>query len=124
MERLILNLVTVLIKKMFKHEEKKCRFNDKRYSRTGVGITATNYLLLVTVDGNAEESAGFTNDEFGKFFQAMKCVSALNLDGGGSTTMWISGEQDNGVVSHPTGNKKYDHLGERKVANVIWVGKR
>jgi hypothetical protein len=35
--------------------------------------------------------------------------------------MWVSGEPENRVVSHPTDNKKYDHLGERKVANAILI---
>ena len=97
------------------------KFNDTRYSRTGIGFTKDHHLLLVAVDGNAKESAGFTIAEFAKLFKALKCVSALNFDGGGSTTMWVSGEPENGVVSHPTDNKKYDHLGERKVANAILI---
>lgn len=95
------------------------RFNDTRYSRTGVGFTKNHHLLLVTVDGNTKESAGVTIAEFAKIFKAMKCTSALNFDGGGSTTMWINGEPENGVVSHPTDNKIFDHEGERKVANAI-----
>lgn len=100
------------------------KFNDTRYSRTGIGFTKDHHLLLVAVDGNAKESAGFTIAEFAKLFKALKCVSALNFDGGGSTTMWVSGEPENGVVSHPTDNKKYDHLGERKVANAILIMRR
>ena len=97
------------------------KFNDTRYSRTGIGITKDHHLLLIAVDGNAKESAGVTIPEFAKLFKALKCVSALNFDGGGSTTMWVSGERENGVVSHPTDNKKYDHFGERKVANAILI---
>ena len=97
------------------------RFNDTRYSRTGIGLTKDHHLLIITIDGNAKESAGVTIPEFAKLFKALKCVSALNFDGGGSTTMWVSGDPDNGVVSHPTDNKKYDHLGERKVANAILI---
>ncbi|MEO7044201.1 MAG: phosphodiester glycosidase family protein, partial [Ferruginibacter sp.] len=64
------------------------------------------------------------NTEFAKLFKALKCVSAINFDGGGSTTMWVNGEPDNGIISHPTDNKKYDHLGERKVANAILIMRR
>lgn len=100
------------------------RFNDTRYSRTGIGLTKDHHLLIITVDGNAKESAGVTIPELAKLFKALKCESALNFDGGGSTTMWVSGEPDNGVVSHPTDNKRYDHLGERKVANAILIMRR
>jgi exopolysaccharide biosynthesis protein len=47
------------------------------------------------------------------------CVSALNLDGGGSSTMYIKGEPENGVVNYPSDNKKFDHAGEREVANTV-----
>lgn len=99
------------------------RFNDTRYSRTGVGLTKNHHLLFVTVDGNTKESSGVTTAEFAKIFKALKCTSALNFDGGGSTTMWINGAPDSGVISHPTDNKTFDHAGERKVANVILLMK-
>src|SRR6185437_5391671 len=104
--------------------EQSHRFNDSRYSRTGIGLTKDHHLLLVAVDGNAKESAGVSIPEFAQLFKALKCVSALNFDGGGSTTMWVNGEPENGVVSHPTDNKKYDHFGERKVANAILIMRR
>ena len=100
------------------------RFNDTRYSRTGVGLTKDHHLLIIAIDGNAKESAGVTIPEFAKLFKALKCKSAMNFDGGGSTTMWVRGEPENGVVSHPTDNKKYDHFGERKVANAILIIRR
>jgi exopolysaccharide biosynthesis protein len=100
------------------------KFNDTRYSRTGIGLTKNHHLIRITVDGNAKESAGVTIPEFAKLFKALKCVSAINFDGGGSTTMWVNGEPENGVVSHPTDNKKYDHFGERKVANAILILQR
>ena len=100
------------------------KFNDTRYSRTGIGLTRSHHLLIIAVDGNAKESAGVSTAEFAKLFKALKCVSALNFDGGRSTTMWVSGETENGVVSHPTDNKKYDHYGERKVANAILIRRR
>lgn len=94
-------------------------FNDKRFSRTGAGLTKNNHLILIAVDGNSEQSAGMTISEFTKIFKAFKCVNATNLDGGGSTTMWIKNQPDSGIVNHPTDNKKFDHFGERKVANAI-----
>ncbi|MCK4879516.1 MAG: phosphodiester glycosidase family protein, partial [Bacteroidales bacterium] len=41
------------------------------------------------------------------------CIDAINLDGGGSTTMWT---KDNGVVNRPS-----DKRGERPVANAILI---
>jgi exopolysaccharide biosynthesis protein len=45
------------------------------------------------------------------------CRDALNLDGGGSSTMVFDGN----IVNHPSDNKKFDHQGERVVANAIVV---
>jgi len=52
------------------------KFNDTRYSRTGIGLTKSHHLLVIAVDGNAKESAGVTTAEFPKLFKALKCVSA------------------------------------------------
>jgi exopolysaccharide biosynthesis protein len=51
----------------------------------------------------------------------LSCVDALNLDGGGSSTMVIRGQPNNGVVNYPSDNKKFDHEGEREVANALVV---
>lgn len=100
------------------------KWNETRYSRTGIGLTKDHHLLLVAIDGNAKESAGVTIPEFAALFKALKSVSALNVDGGGSTTMWVSSEPENGIVNHPTDNKKYDHFGERKIANAVLIMRR
>ncbi|WP_294558383.1 phosphodiester glycosidase family protein, partial [uncultured Bacteroides sp.] len=46
---------------------------------------------------------------------------ALNLDGGGSTALWLSGAPEEGIVNFPCDNRNYDHQGERKVANFLYV---
>ena len=45
-------------------------------------------------------------------------TQAINLDGGGSTTLWT---KKTGVINHPYDNKKFDHEGERTVPNLIVV---
>jgi exopolysaccharide biosynthesis protein len=44
---------------------------------------------------------------------------ALNMDGGGSTTLYVEGENGNGIVNHPSDNKKFDRQGERHVVNSL-----
>ena len=51
--------------------------------------------------------------ELQSFLIAQKCQRAINLDGGGSTTMWI---KEKGVVNYPS-----DIFGERKVANAFLI---
>lgn len=94
-------------------------FNLTKYSRTGIGITNDQHLLLVVVDGNSDSSAGMTMKQFALLFKKLNCRTALNLDGGGSSTMWIRGQPDSGVVNHPTDNRRFDHYGERRVANSV-----
>jgi exopolysaccharide biosynthesis protein len=49
------------------------------------------------------------------------CRDAINLDGGGSTTMYVKGQPEEGVVNFPSDNKKWDHEGQREVANAIVI---
>ena len=84
-----------------------------RNPRTGVGVTADGTVLLVVVDGRSRDSEGMTLVELGRTFVSLVAVEALNLDGGGSSVMWIKG---NGVVSDPS-----DSSGERPVVNAMLV---
>ena len=85
----------------------------RRNPRTAVGITARGRVILLVVDGRSSLSVGFTLYQLGKEMKALGAVDAVNLDGGGSATMWIKGL---GVVNHPT-----DPSGERPVSNAIVV---
>lgn len=91
-------------------------FNQNRHPRTAVGITKEQKLLLVTIDGRSSSAYGMSTPELAEFLAEKGAEYALNLDGGGSTTMWIAG---GGVVNYPSGNGQYDHSGERPVANVL-----
>lgn len=99
-------------------------FNKTRHPRTAVAITKNNRVLLITVDGRNENSAGMSLFELLKLTRWLKSDDAINLDGGGSTTLWINNFNENGVVNYPTDNKKWDHAGERKVANVVLLKKK
>lgn len=96
-------------------------FNRLRHPRTCVGLKPNGRVILLTVDGRNDNSAGISLFELTKLMQWLGCSSAVNFDGGGSTTLWI---KDKGVINYPTDNKKWDHEGERKVANVILVKKK
>jgi exopolysaccharide biosynthesis protein len=88
-----------------------------RHPRTAIAVTH-NRILLITVDGRNKNSGGVNLHELTKVIKWLKANEGINLDGGGSTTLYITG---NGVVNYPTDNKKWDHEGERKVANVVLV---
>jgi hypothetical protein len=93
-------------------------FNTDRHPRTIMGITGSNRLIVAVVDGRSSESAGLTIPEALELMLALGCRSAVNMDGGGSSTAWVNG---NGVVNHPTDNGLFDHQGERGVATVFTI---
>jgi len=95
--------------------------NDRRHPRTAMGIVANGSgedIILVTIDGRTKQAAGMTLLELAQVMQALGCRDALNLDGGGSTTMWLQGR---GVVNHPSDNGRFDHKGERKVSDAVLI---
>lgn len=61
-----------------------------RHPRTLIGWNTT-HLFLVTVDGRQSFSVGMTFQEMADFMLSIGATDAVNLDGGGSTTMVVDG---------------------------------
>lgn len=87
-------------------------FAAARHPRTAVGYDVDGrQLWLVVVDGRqAPHSTGMTLPELADLFEALGVEEALNLDGGGSTTLVIGA----GPVNRPS-----DAEGERPVVNAL-----
>lgn len=86
-------------------------FATTRHPRSAVGWRADGTLLLVAVDGRQPGySAGMSLAEMRSLFRELGAVDALNLDGGGSTTLVVRGR----AVNRPS-----DAEGERPVANAL-----
>lgn len=96
-------------------------FLNNRHNRTAMGIRPDGTVLLITVDGRMKQAAGMSIPELAKTLRWLGCTDAINLDGGGSTTLYLRGYPENGIVNYPTDNNKFDHKGERTVSNVIMV---
>lgn len=74
-------------------------FFRARHPRTAAGVRADGTLVFVTVDGRKPGvSVGMSIPELTDLMVKLGCVSAVNLDGGGSTTMVIGGH----IVNVPT----------------------
>lgn len=99
-------------------------FNKTRHPRTAVAITKNKRVLLITVDGRNENSAGMSLFELTKLLRWLNADDGINLDGGGSTALWINNYMETGIVNFPSDNRKWDHEGERKVANVVLLKKK
>ena len=91
--------------------------------RTGVGVLGTNHLVFIVlgtnhlvfivVDGRSTNySRGVTIPEFAQMFKDLGCVSAYNLDGGGSSTMVFN----NKLVNRPQGGTK-----ERGTSDILYI---
>lgn len=103
---------------------KKSAFNDNRHPRTCLCITQDKRLILLTADGRAPQAQGLSLTELTHLMQTLGCHDAINLDGGGSTTLWIQNQPDGGVVNYPCDNKQFDHFGERPVSNALIIKRK
>jgi exopolysaccharide biosynthesis protein len=92
-----------------------------KHPRTAAGKIGKHKIVLVTLDGRTDMARGMTLMDLADMMISLHCTDAVNLDGGGSTTMWISGEPFNGVVNMPCDNRKFDHEGERAVSDILIV---
>ena len=68
-----------------------------RNPRSAIGYTKDNNFIFLAVDGREGSSIGMTLMELANFMQSIGCVGAINLDGGGSTVMYVNGK----VVNNP-----------------------
>lgn len=88
-------------------------FATDRHPRTAAGFSEDKrYLYLVTVDGRQESSVGMSLPELADFLVNFGVYRAVNMDGGGSTTMVVR----NSIVNSPS-----DAGGERSVSNSLMV---
>ena len=93
-------------------------YYNSRASRTCVGITADGKVVLMVLDGRQEPfSAGGSSEEIAQIMLEAGCVTAINLDGGGSTTYVAKqeGEDEVSVVNRPSDGY------ERSVSSSIMV---
>lgn len=96
-----------------------------RHPRTAIGVTNDRVAVLVTAAGRFPgTAAGMTLHEMADLMVYLGCRDALELDGGGSTTMWIEEEPFGGVVNYPTDNGEFDHDGERTLRLGVLVMER
>ena len=82
-------------------------FVQNKHPRSAVCMTKDGKILLVTVNGRFPGRAeGVNIPELAHLLRVLGGKDALNLDGGGSTTLWLSGAPENGVVNYPCDNKQ------------------
>lgn len=84
-----------------------------RQPRTAIGLTEEGNILLAVIDGRwSGRSVGMTLKDLAEFMSDQGAVWALNLDGGGSSTMWVKGK---GIINRPSDGD------ERAVSSAIVI---
>lgn len=93
-----------------------------RHPRTFVGMVRgknprQDMIYMVVIDGRFPgQGDGASIPEMAAIARYFGCDDALNLDGGGSSTVWTD---QTGVINHPYDNHQFDHAGCRKVPNIL-----
>jgi exopolysaccharide biosynthesis protein len=96
----------------WEQEKTNLKFVGTRHPRTAVAKLRDGKFLMVIVDGRSESSGGISLFDLADYMLTLGATNAMNLDGGGSTTMYLDGK----VVNDPS-----DPTGERKVSDAILV---
>lgn len=84
--------------------------------RTAIGIIDDLHYVFVVSDGRTDESAGLSLSQLAEFMKELGVVTAYNLDGGGSSTMYFNGE----IINNPTTNGR--SIKERSVSDIVYIG--
>ncbi|MGE0640595.1 MAG: phosphodiester glycosidase family protein [Thermoanaerobaculia bacterium] len=88
-------------------------FAEARHPRTAAAVRSDGTLLFVVVDGRRPaESVGMTLAELAGLLLELGASDAVNLDGGGSSTMIVRGE----TVNHPS-----DESGDRANGDAVLI---
>jgi exopolysaccharide biosynthesis protein len=93
-------------------------FAVRRNPRTMIGVNRAGDLMLVEVDGDTPASVGLSLPEAASLMQSLGAVQAMNLDGGGSSTMEIGGQMINSPTDPPSATEPD---GQRQVGDAIVV---
>jgi hypothetical protein len=87
---------------------------DGRYPRAALGLS-DGQMLAVACDGRSRHDAGMTLEELSELLLALGCTSAMNLDGGGSTSLVSGGRLRN----RPRGAWERPEVGGRPVSTAL-----
>jgi exopolysaccharide biosynthesis protein len=85
-----------------------------RHPRTAVALTFDGDLLMIVVDGRSKRNSGMKLDEMADYLRVLGARHAINLDGGGSSSMIVKGR----VVNSPSDGS------ERRISNGILITSR
>lgn len=100
-----------------KTQYNKQQLHDIFAPRSAIGVRPDGSVVLLLVDGRRAAWFGMSLNELATVGRWLGLDRMINLDGGGSSTMWL---RSHGVVNSPSDGKSFIYL-ERKVANMVMV---
>ena len=94
-----------------------CHSEDTVAPRTAIGIKEDGSVVMTVADGRSEISNGLVLTDLAKYMVDQGCVTAVNLDGGGSSAMSIKNSETNSfaAVNNPSDGQ------EREVGNTLLI---
>jgi exopolysaccharide biosynthesis protein len=96
-------------------------FVNSRHPRSAILARPDGGLSIAAYDGRTGAGLGLKLAELGDALALLDRGLALNLDGGGSTQLWVKGEPLSSVVNYPSDNSADDHFGARGVGSFIAI---
>ena len=84
--------------------------------RSAIGIIDENHYIIVVADGRTTESEGLSLYQMAEIMKEYGATTAYNLDGGGSSTLYLNGQ----VINNPTTNG--NTISERAVSDIVYIG--
>ena len=98
--------------------EDRGSFATTQHPRSCIALKGDSVSFIVVDGRHPEKASGMSIKELQSLVFHLGLKDALNLDGGGSSTLWTA---KHGVISCPSDNKLFDHEGERAVSNVLLI---
>ena len=115
-------------------QEVETAMGGGRNQRTAIGIISPLHYVFFVNDARTTESEGFSLYEVATIMKNLHCYAAYNLDGGGSTTMYLDDGTGNAnnlghLVNKPTqalGNggraTSATSVQQREVSDIVYIG--
>ena len=97
------------------------------HPRTIVAVTDSGHVLFITIDGRFNQATGMSLAEAADFLaHNFNVRDAINMDGGGSTTMVVKGygDSETSVVNHPCDDGQFTHNNQRNLTSFLVLVKK
>ena len=101
-----------------------------RNQRTTIGMIAPLHYVFVVNDGRSTTDDGLSLFEIAHILKDLHCYCAYNLDGGGSSTMYLDNGTGNAdklahLVNRPSQDWRTNSgkIGQRDVSDIVYIGK-